>query len=70
MRSLSFLGKSVWGRAGSARKDQILTYKLLKTQSMILSATSRKGQADPDLLAIQNQGHDLVSNKQEGPGRS
>ena len=35
---------------------------------MLLSATSRKGQADPDLQTVQNPEHALVSNKQEeGP---
>ena len=33
---------------------------------MLLSATSRKGQPDPDLLAVQKPEHALVSNKQEG----
>ena len=47
----------------------MLTYILFKTQSMILSATSRKGQPDADLHPVQNPEHDLVSNKQEGPAR-
>ena len=34
---------------------------------MFLSATSRKGQQDPDLHAVQNPEHALVSNKAEGP---
>ena len=54
----------------AGRASQILTYFLFKTQSMLLSATSRKGQPDPDLLAVQNPEHALVSNKQEGPARS
>ena len=45
----------------------MLTYTLFKTQSMLLSATSRKGQPDPDLPPVQNPEHGLVSNKQEGP---
>ena len=53
----------------AGRASQILTYKLFKTQSMILSATSRKSQPDPDLLAVQTPEHVLVSNKQEGPAR-
>ena len=36
---------------------------------MLLSATSRKDQPDPDLLAVQNQEHALVSNKQVRPAR-
>jgi len=46
------------------------TYTLFKTQAMLLSATSRKGQPDPDLHPVQNPEHALVSNKQEGPARS
>jgi hypothetical protein len=45
----------------------MLTYILFKTQSMLLSATSRKGQADADSHSVQNPEHALVSNKQEGP---
>ena len=55
---------------GPGRASQILTYNLFKTQSMILSATSRKGQPDPDLQPVQNPEHALISNKQEGPARS
>ena len=47
----------------------MLTYFLFKTQSMILSATSRKGQPDADLHPVQNPEHHIVSNKQEGPAR-
>jgi hypothetical protein len=47
----------------------MLTYLLFKTQSMLLSATSRKGQPDADLQAVQNPEHDFVSNKQEGIAR-
>ena len=54
----------------AGRASQILTYILFKTQSMLLSATSRKGQPDPDLQPVQNPEHVLVSNKQEGPARS
>ena len=52
------------------RASQILTYILFKTQSMLLSATRRKGQPDPDLHPVQNPEHALVSNKEEGPARS
>ena len=52
------------------RASQMLTYILLKTHSMLLSVTSRKGQPDPDLQPVQNPGHTPVSNKQEGPARS
>ena len=52
-----------------SRASQILTYILFKTQSMFLSATSRKGQPDANLQAVQNPEHALVSNKQEGPAR-
>jgi len=54
----------------AGRASQILTYTLFKTQSMPLSATSRKGQPDPDLHAVHNPEHAIVSNKQEGPARS
>ena len=45
----------------------MLTYILFKTQSTLLSATSRKGQTDADSHSVQNAEHALVSNKQEGP---
>jgi hypothetical protein len=47
----------------------MLTYSLFKTQSMLLSATSRKGQSDAALQSVQNQEHALLSNKQKGPVR-
>ena len=53
----------------AGRVSHMLTYKLFKTQSMLLSATSRKGQPHFDLQAVQNPEHALVSNKQEGPAR-
>ena len=52
-------------QAGMA--SQMLTYKLFKSQSMLLSATSRKGQPDAHLHPAQNQEHALVSNRQKGP---
>ena len=45
----------------------MLTYILLKTQSMFLSATSRQGQPDADLQPVQNPEHGLIRNKQEEP---
>jgi len=36
---------------------------------MLFSATSRKGQPDPDSHPVQNPEHALVSNKHEGPAR-
>ena len=45
----------------------MLTYMLFKTQSMLLSVTSRKVQLDADLHPIQN--HSLISNNQEQPAR-
>ena len=50
-------------QAGS--NSQILTYILFKAQSMLLSATSRKSQPDPDLHPVQKPEHAPVSNKQE-----
>ena len=47
----------------------MLTYTLFKTQGILLSATSRKGQPETDLHPVQNPEHALVSNKQEGPAR-
>ena len=44
----------------------MLTYTLFKTKSMLLSATSRKGQQDFDLHSVENPEHALVSNKWEG----
>ena len=51
------------------RSSQMLTYILFKTQTMLLSATRRKGQPDADLHPVQNPDHALVSNKKEGPAR-
>ena len=45
----------------------MLTYILLKTQYMLLSATSRKGQPHGDLHSVQNPEHALVSNNQGHP---
>ena len=47
----------------------MLTYSLIKTEIMLLSATSRKSQPDADLQAVQNPQHALVSNKYERPAR-
>ena len=44
--------------------SQMLTYRLFKTQSMLLSATSMKSQPDADLQPVQNPEHTLVSNTQ------
>ena len=51
------------------RASRMLTYRLFKTQSMLLSTTSRKGQPEADLLSVQNPEHGLVSNKQKGPAK-
>ena len=48
----------------------MLTYKLFKSQTIILSATSRKGQPDADLLAVQNPERHLVSSREEGSARA
>ena len=53
----------------AGRASQMLTYILFKTQSILLSETSRKGQPHADLHPAQNTEHSLVSNKQEGPAR-
>ena len=53
----------------TSQEDQMLTYILFKTQSMPLSATSRKGQPDADLHPVQNPEHAVVKNKQNGPTR-
>ena len=58
---------SCWEEAG--RVSQMLTYTLLKTQSMLLSATSRRGQPDADLHSIWNPEHALVSNRQKRADR-
>jgi len=49
----------------AGRISQMLTYILFKTQSMLLSTTSRSGLPDVDLHPVQNPEHALVSNKQE-----
>ena len=55
--------------SATSKKGQIWIYNLFKTQSMLLSATGKKGQPDADLQPVQNP--ELpVSNKQEGPARS
>ena len=51
------------------RASQMLTYILFKTQSMLLSATSSKGQPDTNLQTVQNPEHAPVSSKQERPAR-
>ena len=51
------------------RPSQMLTYKLFKTQSMLLSATTRKGQPNADLRSVQNPEHALVSNSNERQAR-
>ena len=51
----------------AARSSQMLTYILFKTQSMLFSATSSKGQLDADLHPVQSQEHPPVNNKQEEP---
>ena len=45
----------------------MLTYILFKTQSILLSASSRKGQPYADLHPVWNPEHALVSNKHKGP---
>ena len=45
----------------------MLTYTLFKTQSTLLSATSRRGQSDADLHPVQNPEHAFVSNKLDEP---
>jgi len=42
------------------------TYKLFKIQSMLLSATSRKGQPDADLHAVQTQSMLLSAKSRKG----
>ena len=42
----------------------MLTYRLFKTQSMLLSATSLKSHPDADLQPVQNPEHTLVSHTQ------
>ena len=49
---------------------KIETYKLFKTQPMLLSERSREYQSNADLLAVQNPEDALVSNKQKGTARS
>ena len=51
----------------AGRASQMLTYILFKTQSILLSATGRKDQADADLHPVENPEHAVVSNQQEGP---
>ena len=45
----------------------MLTYSLFKTQSMLLSATSRKGQPDAHLHPVQKPKGSLVSNREGDP---
>ena len=54
-------------QAGMA--SQMLTYKLFKNQTVLLSAISRKDQPDADLQPVKNPEQILVSNKQELSGR-
>ena len=64
---LKWKGCSCQQQVGKA--SQMLTYILFKTQSMLLSATSRKGQPDADLHPVKNPEHASVRNKQEGLAR-
>ena len=43
----------------------MLTYILYRNKSMLMSATSRKVQPEPDLHPVQNPEYAPVSNKQE-----
>ena len=45
----------------------MMTYSLFKTQSMLLSATSKKGLLDDDLQAVQAPEHALVSTTDRKP---
>jgi hypothetical protein len=45
----------------------MLTYILFKTQSMLLSATSRKGQPDADLQTVQKTKSMLLSASEDQP---
>ena len=45
----------------AGRASQVLTYTLFETQSMLLSATRKKGQPDADLQPVQNPEHAVVS---------
>ena len=47
----------------------MLTYTLFITQSMLSSATSRKGYPDGDLHTVQNPEYALVSKKKDEPAR-
>ena len=47
----------------------MLTYKLLNTQGMLLSETSRNVQSDADLQTVQNPEHAPVRNMQECPAK-
>ena len=51
------------------RVSQMLTYSLFKTQSMLLSVITTKGQPDADLQAFQKPEYTLVRNKHKGPAR-
>ena len=53
----------------AGRASQVPTYSLYKSQSILLLATSRKGQPDADLHSVQIPEHHPVSNNQEGPAR-
>ena len=48
------------------RANQMLTYILFKTQSMILSATPRKGQPDANLQTVQTQSMILSARMRKG----
>ena len=49
------------------KASQMLTYILFKTQNILLSATSRKGESDSDLQPVQNPKYTLISNNQDRP---
>ena len=51
------------------KANQMLTYSLFKTQTMLLSTTRGNGQPNSNLHTVQSPEHALVSNKQAGPAR-
>ena len=66
---LTYCPKPRTDPVSNKRASLMLTYSLFKTQTMLLSAISRKGQLDADLQSVQNPKHAPVSNKQKGLAR-
>ena len=61
--------RTAYSQYHAEKASWTLTYKLFKNQSSWLSASCRKIVLDPDLRAVQNPNHSIVSIMQKSPPR-